>query len=73
VGPEVLETTYSELQSLRPYYEFRDVAIDRYFIDGELRQVMLATRELSRSRSRRTRGRTATSPSRTASASSPAR
>jgi len=46
--PEVLETTYSELQSLRPYYEFRDVAIDRYFIDGELRQVMLATRELSR-------------------------
>ncbi len=46
--PAVLETTYSELQSLRPYYEFRDVAIDRYFIDGELRQVMLATRELSR-------------------------
>jgi uncharacterized protein len=46
--PEVLETTYSELQSLRPYYEFLDVAIDRYFIDGELRQVMLATRELSR-------------------------
>jgi len=46
--PEVLETTYSELQSLRPYYEFRNVAIDRYFIDGELRQVMLATRELSR-------------------------
>jgi len=45
--PEVLETTYAELQSLRPYYEFRDVAIDRYFIDGELRQVMLATRELS--------------------------
>jgi len=46
--PEVLETTYSELQSLRPYYEFRDVAIDRYVIDGELRQVMLSTRELSR-------------------------
>ena len=45
--PAVLETTYSELQSLRPYYEFRNVAIDRYFIDGELRQVMLATRELS--------------------------
>ena len=45
--PEVLETTYSELQALRPYYEFLDVAIDRYFIDGELRQVMLATRELS--------------------------
>lgn len=45
--PEVLETTYQELQSLRPYYEFNNVAIDRYLIDGELRQVMLATRELS--------------------------
>jgi uncharacterized protein len=45
--PEVLETTYQELQSLRPYYEFNDVAIDRYEIDGELRQVMLSTRELS--------------------------
>ncbi len=45
--PAVLETTYAELQSLRPYYEFRDVEIDRYFVDGELRQVMLATRELS--------------------------
>ena len=45
--PQVLETTYQELQSLRPYYEFNNVAIDRYVIDGELRQVMLATRELS--------------------------
>jgi uncharacterized protein len=45
--PEVLETTYAELQSLRPYYEFNDVAIDRYVIDGEIRQVMIATRELS--------------------------
>lgn len=45
--PQVLETTYQELQSLRPYYEFNNVAIDRYVIDGELRQVMLSTRELS--------------------------
>ncbi|MFP4634632.1 MAG: UPF0182 family protein, partial [Nitriliruptoraceae bacterium] len=45
--PEVLETTYQELQSLRPYYEFNNVAIDRYQIDDELRQVMLSTRELS--------------------------
>jgi uncharacterized protein len=45
--PDVLETTYSELQALRPYYQFNNVAIDRYEIDGELRQVMLATRELS--------------------------
>ncbi|MEX2548637.1 MAG: UPF0182 family protein [Nitriliruptoraceae bacterium] len=45
--PNVLETTYQQLQSLRPYYEFNSVATDRYEIDGELRQVMLATRELS--------------------------
>ena len=44
---DVLETTYSELQALRPYYEFNEVSIDRYQIDGELRQVMIATRELS--------------------------
>jgi uncharacterized protein len=45
--PGVLETTYQELQALRPYYEFNRVSIDRYQIDGELRQVMLATRDLS--------------------------
>ncbi|MTV26454.1 UPF0182 family protein [Nitriliruptoraceae bacterium ZYF776] len=45
--PTVLETTYQELQSLRPYYQFNTVAIDRYSVDGEPRQVMIATRELS--------------------------
>jgi uncharacterized protein len=45
--PGVLETTYQQLQSLRPYYEFNNVSIDRYEVDGEVRQVMLATRELS--------------------------
>ncbi len=45
--PEVLQTTYAELQALRPYYQFGTVSIDRYQIDGELRQVMLSTRELS--------------------------
>jgi uncharacterized protein len=45
--PNVLETTYQQLQSLRPYYEFNSVATDRYEIDGNMRQVMLATRELS--------------------------
>jgi len=44
---EVLETTYQQLQALRPYYQFNEVAIDRYEIDGELRQVMLSTRDLS--------------------------
>ena len=44
--PQVLETTYAELQALRPYYAFADVDVDRYQIDGQLRQVMLSAREL---------------------------
>jgi len=42
-----LQQTYSQLQSIRVYYRFHDVDIDRYVIDGELEQVMLAARELS--------------------------
>jgi uncharacterized membrane protein (UPF0182 family) len=38
--------SYNQLQGLRPYYEFMDVDIDRYVIDGQYRQVMLAAREL---------------------------
>ena len=39
--------TYNQIQALRQYYEFSDIDIDRYVIDGELRQVMLAARELA--------------------------
>ena len=42
-----LQQTYSQLQSIRVYYRFHDVDIDRYMIDGKLKQVMLAARELS--------------------------
>jgi uncharacterized protein len=45
--PNVLETTYQQLQALRPFYQFNTVSVDRYEIDGEMRQVMIATRELS--------------------------
>jgi len=41
-----LQTTYRNLQQLRPYYVFNDVDIDRYTIDGRYRQVMLSTREI---------------------------
>lgn len=44
-----LRETYSQLQALRTYYQFGDVDIDRYVIDGQLRQVMLAARELDKS------------------------
>jgi uncharacterized protein len=44
--PNVLLTTYRQLQELRPFYQFTDVDVDRYRIDGTLTQVMLAAREL---------------------------
>ncbi len=43
-----LQQTYAQLQELRPYYEFSSVDIDRYDIEGETRQVMLAGRELNK-------------------------
>ena len=43
-----LQVTYEQLQSLRPYYQFSDVDIDRYVINGEVEQVMLAARELDK-------------------------
>ncbi|MDQ4131014.1 MAG: UPF0182 family protein, partial [Actinomycetota bacterium] len=45
--PDVLETTYKQLQAIRPYYDFADVDVDRYLVDGEVRQVMVAARELN--------------------------
>jgi uncharacterized membrane protein (UPF0182 family) len=44
-GP--LLTTYSQLQEIRLYYDFIDVDVDRYELDGKLRQVMLSGRELN--------------------------
>jgi uncharacterized membrane protein (UPF0182 family) len=42
-----LLATYAQLQEIRTYYKFTDVDNDRYWIDGEYRQVMLSARELS--------------------------
>jgi uncharacterized protein len=38
--------TLQQLQSIRPYYVFADVDVDRYRLNGAYRQVMLAVREL---------------------------
>jgi len=45
--PRPLKDTYNQIQSIRLYYDFNDVDIDRYTIDGNYRQVMLSARELS--------------------------
>jgi uncharacterized protein len=42
-----LQDTLRQIQEIRTYYDFPDIDIDRYRIDGSLRQMMLATRELS--------------------------
>jgi len=42
-----LKDTYNQIQAIRLYYDFHDVDVDRYIINGEYRQVMLSARELS--------------------------
>ncbi|MCL6638342.1 MAG: UPF0182 family protein, partial [Firmicutes bacterium] len=44
---EPLQQTYSQLQEMRLYYEFKDIDVDRYTVDGRYRQVMVAARELN--------------------------
>jgi hypothetical protein len=38
--------TYRQIQTIRLYYDFNNVDVDRYLINDQYRQVMLATREL---------------------------
>ena len=44
-GP--LLDTFGQIQEIRTYYDFASVDNDRYFIDGEYRQIMLSSRELN--------------------------
>lgn len=39
--------TYNQIQAIRLYYDFHDVDVDRYYMDGTYQQVMLSARELS--------------------------
>ena len=45
-----LQETYAQLQEIRPYYQLKNIDIDRYMIDGQYRQVMLSPRELDQSK-----------------------
>jgi uncharacterized membrane protein (UPF0182 family) len=42
-----LQDTLRQIQEIRTYYDFPDIDIDRYKIDGKVREVMLAARELN--------------------------
>jgi uncharacterized protein len=48
--PRPLLDTYRQLQEIRLYYDFHDIDIDRYVIDGSYREVMLSPRELNQSK-----------------------
>ena len=45
--PRPLIDTYRQLQEIRTYYDFRDVDIDRYWIQGKYTEVMLSAREMN--------------------------
>jgi uncharacterized membrane protein (UPF0182 family) len=42
-----LQDTLRQVQEIRTYYDFPDIDIDRYIINGKLQEVMLAARELN--------------------------
>jgi len=42
-----LQETYQQLQSIRLYYDFSGIDVDRYLLDGQYRQVTLSAREIS--------------------------
>jgi uncharacterized membrane protein (UPF0182 family) len=45
--PSILIDNYAALQRIRAYYEFNDIDVDRYTIEGERRLVMVSAREIA--------------------------
>lgn len=45
--PSIVRQSYQQLQAIRPYYDFADVDIDRYPVDGVERQVLVSAREMN--------------------------
>ncbi len=43
---KALQDTLKQIQEIRTYYDFPDVDVDRYRVGGQMRQMMLAAREL---------------------------
>jgi uncharacterized membrane protein (UPF0182 family) len=47
--PSILIDNYAALQRIRSYYDFHDIDVDRYMIEGETRLVMVSAREIAQS------------------------
>ena len=45
-----LQDTLRQIQAIRTYYDFPDVDVDRYFVSGQTRQMMIAPREINDSK-----------------------
>ncbi|WP_243151082.1 MULTISPECIES: UPF0182 family membrane protein [Anaerotruncus] len=45
---EPVNTFYNQTQSIRQYYKFNDVDVDRYMVNGEYTQTYLSTREIDK-------------------------
>ncbi len=45
--PGIIQQTYSTLQNLQTYYQIGDVDVDRYLVNNETRQVLIAARGLN--------------------------
>ncbi|MGI6720348.1 MAG: UPF0182 family protein [Anaerovoracaceae bacterium] len=47
---EPAERFYNQTQSIRSYYTFEDVDVDRYYVNGEYTQVFLSSREIDKAK-----------------------
>lgn len=48
MDPNVLSATFRQLQQIKPYYTFNEsLDVDRYVIDGKIRDMVVAVRELN--------------------------
>jgi uncharacterized membrane protein (UPF0182 family) len=48
MDPNVLSATFRQLQQIKPYYTFNEsLDVDRYMIDGKMRDMVVAVRELN--------------------------
>jgi uncharacterized membrane protein (UPF0182 family) len=43
---QALHDTLKQIQAIRTYYDFSDVDVDRYTLNGQVRQMMIAPREI---------------------------
>ena len=49
LDPTYIKNSFDRLQAIRSYYQFPDLDVDRYPIDGKLTETLLAVRELNES------------------------